>query len=70
MVSGIGMEYKGQPSTGKHLSTGHEYPDSPCGSGDHDNFVYELSKVTCPACKAVLKDNAKATLKALESTGE
>jgi len=54
----------------KHLSTGSEYPDSPCGSGDHKNFVYDLSEVTCPKCKRELFEAALTTLDILNLKGE
>jgi len=63
MPSGIGSSYKGYESRGKHLATGSEYPDSPCGSGDHKNYVYRIKDITCPACKQIMLDRAKRIIK-------
>jgi hypothetical protein len=49
---------------GKHLSTGSEYPDSPCGFTDR--LVYRVEEVTCPECKRILIKSAKQTLALLE----
>jgi len=51
-------------ATGKHLSTGCEYPDSPCGFTDQ--LVYKVEEVTCPECKRILIEAAKQTLAALK----
>ncbi len=47
MPKGIGMDWKGYPSRGIHLSTGDEFPDSPCGAGRPS--VSDIEDVTCPA---------------------
>ena len=60
MPSGIGTPFKGKSSQGKHLSTGSEYPDSPCGAGS--NLVETIEEVTCPACIARLRADAKEML--------
>ncbi len=70
MPKGIGMDWKGYPSKGIHLSTGSEYPDSPCGSGGP--FVRRIEDVTCPACLAIIAkggNKAQSRLDSLENKG-
>jgi hypothetical protein len=51
-----------------HLSTGSEYPNSPCGFTDR--LVYKVSEVTCPECQAILLAAAKRTLKLFQQEGD
>ena len=55
-------------ATGIHLSTGHEYPDSPCGFTD--KLTHKVQDVTCPECKRILIKKAKYVLRVLAAAGE
>lgn len=67
-MNGIGHSVKGYPSGGVHLSTGDEFPDSPCGSGEVgyieypglDTGTHDINKVTCLACLAALSRCGRA----------